>query len=118
SCYSGNTGPGILDVQHAPVLPQAGQVIVVKAKVQDVDGIGPVSLKYRIDPSATYVSVNMTDDGTGADDVANDGIFAATIPGQTAGATIAFYVQAADASVPPATSTFPNDAPARECLVR
>jgi len=83
-----------------------------------VDGIGSVFLKYRIDPSGTYTTLNMRDDGTGGDDIANDGVFTATIPGQSAGAMIAFYVQASDAIVTPATSTFPNDAPTRECLVR
>ena len=114
SRYIANAAPGILDVQHSPVLPQAGQSIIVKARVQDVDGIGSVFLKYRIDPSGTYTTLNMRDDGTGGDDIANDGVFAATIPGQSSGAMIAFYIQANDAIVPPAAKIFPSDAPARD----
>jgi hypothetical protein len=60
----------------------------------------------------------MTDDGTGSDSVAGDGVFTATIPAQAAGTMLAFYIQATDKAAPAATGTFPNNAPARECLVR
>ena len=60
----------------------------------------------------------MIDDGTGGDAVARDGIYSATIPGQPAGTTVAFYIQAADRYSPPATNRFPAGAPAHECLVR
>lgn len=50
--------------------------------------------------------------------MARDGLFSATMPGQTNGALVAFYVQATDAFAPPATTRFPKDTPQRECLVR
>jgi len=118
SRYATNAPPAIVDVKHSPVLPSANQPIVVTARVNDPDGISSVMLKYRLDPNATYSAVTMTDNGAGGDAVAGDGIFSATIPGQAAGALVAFYVQAADNFVLPATAAFPNDAPARECLVR
>jgi len=113
-----NAPPAISEVQHSPVLPAAGQSFVVTARVQDADGLSSLTLKYRLDPSATYSSVNMNDNGTAGDAVARDGFFSATIPAQVTGAMIAFYVQATDSFVPAATATFPNDAPTRECLVR
>ncbi len=118
SRYVTNAPPAITDVQHSPVLPAASQPIVVTAHVQDPDGVNSVVLKYRLDPSISYASLAMTDDGTGGDAVAGDGIYSATIPGQTSGTMIAFYVQATDGYPPAATDAFPNDAPARECLVR
>ena len=118
SRYVTNAPPAITAVQHSPVLPAASQSILVTARVHDPDGLSSVLLKYRLDPSATYATVTMTDDGTGGDAVPGDGIFSATIPGQAAGAMVAFYLQATDRYTPAATVKFPNDAPARECLVR
>src|SRR5439155_2232441 len=65
-----------------------------------------------------YSTVAMNDNGTAGDAVRGDGVFSATIPGQTNGTMIAFYAQATDGFAPAASGTFPNDAPARECLVR
>ena len=118
SAYLSNSPPAITAVQHSPILPQANQSIVVTARVSDPDGIALVQLKYRLDPSSTYTSVTMTDDGLGADAVAGDGVYSATIPGQASGTMVAFYLQATDKATPAATSTFPNNAPVRECLVR
>src|SRR5581483_6232171 len=118
SRFVSNAPPAILDVQHAPVLPAVGQPIVVSARVSDPDNVGAVLLKYRLDPNTTYSTVSMTDDGTGGDVVAGDGVWSATIPGQASGIMIAFYIQATDQAIIPATSTFPNNVPARECLVR
>jgi hypothetical protein len=118
SRYVPNAPPAIIDVQHSPVLPAANQPILVTARVTDSDGLSAVQLNYRRDPSSTYSTVPMTDDGTGGDAVAGDGIFTATIPGQPTGTMIAFYLQSADNSAATAAATFPNDAPARECLIR
>ena len=118
SRYITNAPPAITEVNHSPVLPQAGQNILVTARVEDPDGVALVQLKYRLDPSATYSTLTMTDNGTGGDAVGHDGIFTATIPAQTSGTMIAYYVQATDGAASAATATFPNDAPTRECLVR
>src|SRR5207248_6691027 len=103
SRYATNNGPAITAVQHAPVLPAAGQPIVVTAAVHDSDGLSSVILKYRADPTPAYSTVPMTDDGMGGDAVAGDGVYSATIPGQTNGTMVAFVVQASDSFVPPAT---------------
>ena len=93
-------------------------------------------LKYRLDSvnfsitPALFTSVNMTDDGAGADAVAGDGIYSGTIPGQASGGLASFSVEAVDGAgatnlfpqdvFPPAglPRCFPNDAPTRECVVR
>ena len=118
SRYVPNAPPAITAVSHAPILPAANQPIVVSARVGDPDGVASVLLKYRLDPSSTYSTLTMTDDGTGGDAVAGDGVFSATIPGQASGTMVAFYLQATDKATPAATGTFPNNAPTRECLVR
>ena len=118
SRYVGNAPPAITAVQHSPVLPAAGQPVVVTARAADPDGVASVLLKYRIDPSTSYTTVAMTDDGIGNDAVAGDGVYTATSPGQATGTMLSFYIQATDKAGSPATATFPNDAPARECLAR
>jgi hypothetical protein len=55
-----NAGPAITEVSHAPVLPAVGQGVVVSARLNDPDGLGAAQLKYRLDPSATYTTVAMT----------------------------------------------------------
>src|SRR6266540_2380287 len=114
-----NAGPAIYEVVHSPPVPPANQSVVVKARVQDPDGVQSMVLKYRIDPSATFNSVAMADNGTGGDAVAGDGLYSATIPGQPAGTVVAFYLEATDGLS--ATTRFPRDrddnGPARECVV-
>jgi hypothetical protein len=113
-----NAPPAIYEVSHAPVVPAANQPVVVTARAHDPNGVATVQLRYRLDPSATYTTLAMTDNGTGGDAVANDGLSSATIPGQPSGTLAAFYVQATDSFAPAASATFPSDAPTRECLVR
>lgn len=96
SRFAANGGPAIFDIKHSPSLPAAGQAAIVSARVHDPDGIQTLSLKYRVDPSATYTTVNMVDNGTGGDAIAGDGIYSAQIPGQAARTVVAFYLQATD----------------------
>ncbi len=104
-----NAGPAITDVSHTPILPAAAQAVTVVARVSDPDSLSSLFLKYRVDPATNYTSVAMIYNGAG--------FYSASIPGQSAGVRAAFYLEAKDNFVPRATTAFPNDAPARECLV-
>ncbi len=121
SIYAANTGPAIDRVQHQPVLPAASEPVVVSTRVHDPDGVLIVTLNYRLDPSPTFTSISMLDNGTLGDRVAGDGIYSATVPGQSASAVVAFTIEAMDAAGVPKSSDFPGDAqpnaPALECLV-
>ena len=124
-----NAGPAIYDVVHTPILPAAGEPVVVTARATDPNLPFTLTLKYRIDPATTFVSVPMADDGTDGDLIAGDGAYSATIPGQSAGVA-AFYIEGKDAAnainrfpqslfpAAPLTRCFPVDSPARECVVR
>jgi len=105
-----NVGPAITDVRHEPALPAATQPVLVIAKVNDPDGIAFLAVNYRIDPSTNYLTLAMTNNGAG--------LFSTVVPGQAAGTTAAFFVRASDNFAPSASSAFPSDAPARECVVR
>ena len=111
-----NAGPALLDVTHTPVLPAAGQSVRVSARAVDPDGIGSVTLRYRLDPGTTYTTVPMLDNGTGGDALAGDGLYSATLPALGSGVLVAFQVHATDSRG--AAAQFPEPAPGRECLVR
>lgn len=113
-----NAGPAIYDVAHTPVLPAAREQVIVTARAHDPDGIASLRLRWRVDPATSFTTLDMLDDGSGGDAVAGDGVYSAAIPGQNANVLAAFHVVAADQAVPSAAAKFPDDAPARECLIR
>ncbi len=112
-----NTGPAIWDLRHTPVLPAAGEAVRVTCRIHDPDGLAHVVLRYRVDPSTTFTDLPMQPDRE-----ANDGRYAAVLPGFAAGALVAFRIEATDAASPAAISRYPVDAPRAnlpaEALVR
>lgn len=112
-----NAGPAISDVTHYPPVPAVNQSVLVTARISDPDGLSVPQVIYRLDPSTSTSIVSMRDDGTGGDAMAGDGIYTATIPGRGSGLA-AFRIGALDAAAVPAGSTFPANAPTRECLIR
>ena len=120
STYITNAGPAIYNVTHYPPAPAANQPVVVTANVSDPNGLGNLTLYYRLDPAASYTAVPMNDGGTNGDAVPGDGLFSATIPGQPTNQVVAFYIAATD-SLGTATR-FPSirsgdNEPVRECIV-
>jgi hypothetical protein len=127
SQYRSNLGPAMYEVAHAPVLPMNNEAVTITARATDPDGVANVTVFYRVDPATTFTPVPMVDTGANGDAVANDGLYTATLPPQTTGTTIAFYVQATDGAPTPAATLFPknalvrdfpNDSPSHECLIR
>jgi hypothetical protein len=91
----GNLGPVITDVTHEPAVPGAGEPVIVRAKVTDPDGVGPVQLRYALNnPSATPATVAMT--------LLEDDVYQGTIPGQTLGTKVVAFITAADGGGRPA----------------
>ena len=113
-----NTPPTVSALRHSPVLPAAGEGVVVTCRLLDPDGVGTPVLEYRNTAGPTYTAVTMRDDGTVPDTVAGDSSYAATLPGQAAGTLMGFRLQIADAAAPPASAHYPSDSTSRDCLVR
>ncbi|MEO0530949.1 MAG: CotH kinase family protein [Planctomycetota bacterium] len=92
-------GPVIRNVEFSPKAVAAGTPIVVMAEVSE--SVQPVNtssvrLHYRR-MFDTEVAILMVDNGTGADAVAGDGVYTATIPSVAgAGEMIRWYVTAED----------------------
>src|SRR6185436_5778525 len=90
SRFLSNIGPAVQQVAHSPVLPAPLEPVTITARAIDPDPITALRVKYRVDPSAVYSTVTMTDDGTNGvngDAIAGDGLFSGKIPGQNAGVT-------------------------------
>lgn len=113
-----NAAPGLLRLDHHPILPATGQRVRVFAQLSDPDGIEAVHLAYRRDPATATTTLPMLDDGTGPDEFAEDGIFTGSIPGQSEGSLIAFQVLATDRLG--ANASFParNGSTTRDYLLR
>src|SRR5439155_24165443 len=60
-----NAPPSIFDVSHTPAVPAANQAVILACRVSDPDGVVSVSLRSRLDPDATLLTVAMRDDGAG-----------------------------------------------------
>jgi regulation of enolase protein 1 (concanavalin A-like superfamily) len=119
-----NAPPAIFNVKHSPAIPAANQAVQVTASFHSAHGFQP-RLLYRVDtqvdPSPTYTTVLMNDNGLSGDALAGDGIYTATIPAQAGGTVVAFLVEAVDLTTS-AQSVFPqvlndNSGLPRECVV-
>ncbi len=92
-------GPVVSAVTENPPRPTAGQNLVITARVAPaLSPVTGVQLSSRV-MYGTAVNTPMTDDGTGADVAAGDGIYTGVIPGNsfTAGQMIRWAVTASDA---------------------
>ena len=101
-----NAGPTFTGLRHAPVVPAAGQPVTISVRANDPDGVVSATLSYRINPATGFTSVPMMVDTNGA--------WTATIPGQTAGKIVQFYVAAFDAFG--ASATAPTKGPDSRAL--
>ncbi|HUF62661.1 MAG TPA: lamin tail domain-containing protein [Verrucomicrobiales bacterium] len=84
--------PIIRQVEHHPKAPKSGDTVAVSAKVTDEDGVASVLMHYQLLEPGNYIrlsddsyettweSLEMKDDGMGADAVAGDSVFSVTVP--------------------------------------
>ena len=94
AAFLDNAPPQIRQVRVAPEQPVSDEAVVLTAKVTDPDGVGDVTLAYQVvDPGdyirqtdaryeTDWVTLPMTDDGTGGDSVAGDATFSVTLPAE------------------------------------
>jgi len=85
--------PTIASVQHLPTEPSHKDQVTVTAMVTGQAPVGSVRLYYRVNGS--FLPVEMADDGSHGDGSPGDGVYGGFIPPQTAGQTVAYYLEAA-----------------------
>lgn len=84
-----NAGPVLTGLQHSPVVPPTNQPVTISVRATDPDGVTSATLSYRVNPTTVFTTIPMTLQSTGT--------WTATIPGQTSGKIVHFYVTAQDA---------------------
>ncbi len=107
-----NPAASVDRVIHAPLVPTSSQQVTVTALV-GAGSLSSVTLRYKRDQDGSFSSTGMFDDGLHGDGLAGDGVFGGTIPAQSNGTTMEFYIQA---SATGGNATFPLDAPGKTCL--
>jgi hypothetical protein len=96
SRYATNIGPTFAGLQHSPVAPATNQPVTVSISAQDPNGVSSAQVFWSVN-GGVFLTTNMTA-GAG-------GVYSATVPGQTGGALVQFYVRATDGLG--VVSTFP-----------
>ncbi len=74
--------------------PAANTAVTVNARVSSATGIREVNLWYSPALAGRFHTLTMSDDGQHGDGAAGDGIYGGTLPAQTAGTRVRFYVEA------------------------
>jgi hypothetical protein len=75
--------------------PAGDEVVTVSATITSANGISAVSLFHCPAAYGNFTKTTMYDDGQHNDGAANDGVFAAQIPGYSTGTMVRFYLEAA-----------------------
>ena len=105
SVFAANAGPNYRDLRHQPAVPAPGEAVTVSVAATDPDTVASMTLHWAVD-GGTFAPVTMTPQG--------DGVYAAQVPGQTAGTIVQFYVEGRDGLN--ATATFPAEGGASRAM--
>ncbi len=100
-----NLGPTYSRLSHSPVVPDPGQPCVVTAVASDPDNVASMSLFYSVNGGA-FANSPMA---------LQNGVYSATVPGQSLGAKVQFYVEATDGAG--AISYFPQGGPDSRAII-
>ncbi len=74
--------------------PKPGEQVRISAEASGTEGISVVYLYYSDQLSGVFSKIQMYDDGTNGDEVKDDGIFSANLPGFQTGTIVRFYIEA------------------------
>lgn len=94
-----SSGPlSISNLQRTPSKPTAQDSTTVTAAITSDFAVTSAVLVYTATPPGTQVTVPAYDDGSHGDGVAGDGVYGASIPPQSVGTRVSYYMAAQDAS--------------------
>jgi hypothetical protein len=107
SRFAANIGPTYEGLTHSPAVPAPLTPVTVSVTARDNDNLGALSLKYSVS-AGPWQTASMIAQGGGR--------YTGTIPGQSAGALVQFYVEGQDALG--AVSQFPAAGLESRALIR
>ena len=96
STFATNIGPTYTEFIHSPAVPAVSQAVTLSVKAADPDGVSSMTARYSVNEGA-WTSIGMTDQG--------NGLYTASIPGQSASSIVQFYIDGQDTLG--AVSTYP-----------
>ena len=96
STYQTNHGPTYSGLAHSPIIPANGQAVTVSVMAEDPDAVETMTLRWRRNGGG-WTSVTMNHTGNGN--------YVGTVPGQSSGQVVQFYVEGMDTRG--ATTTYP-----------
>ncbi len=73
--------------------PEAGQAVAIRTKISG-KSVKSVNVYYGTGYDGAFTRVAMFDDGKHGDELANDGLFGAELPGQKNGVIVRYYIEA------------------------
>ena len=118
SRFAAASPPQVDSLLHSPAVPRVTDPVKITARVSSVSPLTAVEAMHRTDDinnANPWVATPMVDDGTGGDEIANDGLFTATITShQSANQIVQFYVRATAAGG--ATGQLPTGGDVRPAL--
>lgn len=106
SVLTGNLGPTYDNMIHSPAVPRSGESIAIEAQIEDPDGVAAARIRYNT--GGAWSSRSMSLDA--------DGFYRGTIPGQSGGTLVHFYIEAEDDLGE--TTHFPKEGPESRALIR
>ena len=101
-----NIGPTYTGLRHEPAIPGENAPVTVYVNVSDSDGLGNFALRAKVDGEDTVNTYTFAVDGNGHGK--------GTLPGQSAGTVVQFWIEAAD--ILGATSMIPAGGPEARAL--
>jgi hypothetical protein len=108
STLEGNIGPTFSNLKHEPAIPEENQPVTVSVNVNDPDGLAAIVLHAKVDGEEAESEVNLSPAG--------DDTYTGTLPGQSAGTVVQFWVEARDSLG--AESMMPAAGPNSRALVQ
>ena len=110
--------PTVSALHHHPAVPTSSDPVKVTSRVTSAISLTSVNLRHRLDNSTgsnPWATTTMADDGlTQGDEIANDGLYTATVTDyQSDSNVIEFYVEASTSG---GTSVQPSNSPDRPAL--
>ena len=96
SRYDSTPDPTIRNVEHEPAVPTSTQPVRITCRISSLGALANTRVDWRVDGGGANGSVDLQDDGIGADAQAGDGEFSAEIPAQDDGDIVRFRIVAED----------------------
>jgi spore coat protein CotH len=92
------------------ISPTANEDVIITSDASSTYGIDHLNMYYATGIYGNFTKVLMYDDGAHGDGTSGDGIFGATLPGQSSGQWVRFYVEAVAANTEKTVSYSPKGA--------